>query len=327
MTMVNKKIVDEKNGKLCKCLFRVLLLLSVVTSACAKENGSPTVTYDIKAETLKCRDPFIYLHEPTGIYYLHVNGGGKISCYTSQDLQWWRYQGDSFVPTADFWGKQDFWAPDMYAYQGRYYLFVTFSAPNQKRGTSILVADHPEGPFTPLTNAPITPQDQMCLDGSLYVDEKGDPWLIYCREWLEAIDGEIYAAPLTDDLKALKEKPTLLFRASEAPWVGNITSGETTGKVTDAPFIIRQESNRLMMTWSSFRADNGRYAVGQAYSEGGVTGPWKQVASPLISGGGHAMLFYTKAKRLMISYHAPNSAPSYLTLRKAYIYQDKILVD
>ena len=77
--MVNKKIVDEKNGKLCKCLFRVLLLLSVVTSACAKENGSPTVTYDIKAETLKCRDPFIYLHEPTGIYYLHVNGGGKIS--------------------------------------------------------------------------------------------------------------------------------------------------------------------------------------------------------------------------------------------------------
>ena len=43
MTMVNKKIVDEKNGKLCKCLFRVLLLLSVVTSACAKENGSPTV--------------------------------------------------------------------------------------------------------------------------------------------------------------------------------------------------------------------------------------------------------------------------------------------
>lgn len=312
---------------LCKCLLGTLIMTGVFTSACAKGTDSPDVEYDIKADTFKCRDPFIYLHEPTGIYYLHVNGGGRISCYTSEDLQWWRYQGDSFVPDDEFWGKQDFWAPDMYEYKGKYYLFVTFSAPGRNRGTSILVANRPDGPYVPLTNEPITPADQMCLDGSLYIDEDGAPWLIYCREWLEAIDGEIYAAPLTDDLTALKDEPKLLFKASEASWVGDITSEGVTGKVTDAPFIIRDENNRLIMLWSSYKAENGSYAVGQAYSDDGVTGSWKQVGSPLISRGGHAMLFYTKAGRLMISYHSPNAAPSYLTLRKAYIYQGKILVN
>ncbi len=317
-------------GGICRqgiSLLKTLLFLCLVVTACSKEESRAAVVYDIKAETLKCRDPFIYLHEPSGIYYLHVNGGGKIKCYTSPDLQNWRYECDSFIPEPDFWGKQDFWAPDMYEYKGRYYLFVTFSAQNAKRGVSVLESNRPEGPFFPLTNSPITPEDQMCLDGSLYIDEEGTPWMIYCREWLEAIDGEIYAAQMTKDLSALKGEPKLLFRASEAPWVGDITSGNVTGKVTDAPFIIRQESGRLIMTWSSFRADNGRYAVGQAYSEEGLLGPWYQVAAPLISGGGHAMFFKNKAGRLMTSYHAPNTAPSFLKIRKAYIYQDKLLVE
>ena len=71
------------------------------------------------------------------------------------------------------------------------------------------------------------------------------PWLLYCREWLEAIDGEVYAVRLTDDLKAMKGTPKLLFHASEAPWVGNITAQGVTGKVTDAPFVIRGEDSRV----------------------------------------------------------------------------------
>ena len=124
-------------GGICRqgiSLLKTLLFLCLVVTACSKEESRAAVVYDIKAETLKCRDPFIYLHEPSGIYYLHVNGGGKIKCYTSPDLQNWRYECDSFIPEPDFWGKQDFWAPDMYEYKGRYYLFVTFSAQNAMRG-------------------------------------------------------------------------------------------------------------------------------------------------------------------------------------------------
>ena len=108
-----------------------------------------------------------------------------------KDLSTWKDEGYSFIAKSDFWGQQDFWAPDVYEYEGRYYLFTTFSNAGVKRGTSILVSDSPKGPFTPLVNKAITPSGWMCLDGSLYIDKEGNPWLLFCREWLETIDGEI----------------------------------------------------------------------------------------------------------------------------------------
>lgn len=317
-------------------MIRLFLMSLLLVGSCVDETSNkapespkahPDYIFDIAGVTLKCRDPFIFYDEQTELYYLQVNGGGKIVCYISEDLRWWRNHCVSFTPDKDFWGKADFWAPDMFFYRDKYYILATFSAPGKKRGTSFLVSDKPEGPYAPLVNGPITPSDQMCLDATLYIDENGDPWLIYCHEWVEAIDGEVCAAPLTEDLKALKEEPTLLFKASQATWVGNTTSGDITGKVTDAPFIFQGNDGKLMMIWSSFRADNGRYAVGMAYSEGGVKGPWTQSSSPVVTGGGHAMLFDTKEGRMMISYHSPNTSPSYLTLKKAYIYEDSLIVE
>ncbi len=69
--------------------------------------------------------------------------------------------------------------------------------------------------------------------------KKEIPWLLFCREWLETIDGEIYAQRLAKDLKTTEGDPYLLFKASEAPWVGSIASSGVTGNVTDAPFIYR----------------------------------------------------------------------------------------
>lgn len=307
----------------------VFSTIAMSSSGCSKQldTNIEDPDFNIKAENLKCRDPFIYYHEPSKLYYLHVNGGGKLDYYISKDLKKWKSCGSSFVPSEDFWGKQDFWAPDLYEYNGRFYIFVTLSAPGTKRGTSILVSDSPAGPFTPLVNRPITPSDHQCLDGSLYIDTDGTPWLIYCREWLEVGDGQICAMKLSPDLKQSVSDPVILFRASSASWVGNITSNETTGKVTDAPFIYRKNDGKLIMLWSSFQAGTGRYAIGQAFSDGSVTGPWIQSTSPVKTGGGHAMLFTTSTGQLMISYHSPNTAPSYLTLKKAYLYKGSILID
>lgn len=55
--------------------------LLVSLSACGGGSGSsetgPQTGFDVETESLKCRDPFIYWHEQTDRYYLHVNGGGK----------------------------------------------------------------------------------------------------------------------------------------------------------------------------------------------------------------------------------------------------------
>jgi len=283
--------------------------------------------YDLKISDMHIRDPFILVDRENQVYYMHVNGDKKVKVYKSKDLTTWKDMGTSFAPGSDFWGKSDFWAPDVYLYKGKYYLFITLSAPNTKRGTSILVSDKPEGPFKPLVNKAVTPTEWMCLDGALYVDKNNTPWILYCHEWLEVGDGEVVAQKLKDDLTETIGDPVVLFKASAAPWVGDITSGTSTGKVTDAPFIYRQDNGQLIMLWSSFRKD-GKYAIGQATSKSGsVTGPWTHEPESLNGDdGGHAMLFNDIKGRLMISYHSPNSNTERPIIKQVYINNGKVVM-
>lgn len=320
--------------KLKHSIFSLLLLIGACIVSCSNDDGQVSTTepdevegesFTIPVSSLRLRDPFILVDKKTSMYYLHFNNNLKIRVYKSKDLSTWRDEGYSFIAKSDFWGQQDFWAPDVYEYDGRYYLFTTFSNIGVKRGTSILVSDSPNGPFTPLVNKAVTPSNWMCLDGSLYIDKEGNPWLLFCREWLEVIDGEIYAQRLSKDLKTAEGDPHLLFKASEAPWVGSITSAGVTGSVTDAPFIYRLDDGKLIMLWSSFRKKDGKYAIGQAISESGnVLGPWVQEAETLNNDdGGHAMVFKDFKGRLMISYHAPNSQTEHPMIVPIYVKNGK----
>ena len=146
----------------------------------------------------------------------------------------------------------------------------------------------------------MTPEGWHCLDGTLYVDRKGEPWLVFCHEWLQVDDGQICAVPLSEDLGEAAGEPVILFRASDGPWTG-------AGGVTDGPFLHRLPDGKLLMLWSSF-TPGGSYAISYAISMSGeITGPWKQRKDPLYSlDGGHGMLFYTFSGQLMMACHCPN---------------------
>ncbi|PST81832.1 glycosyl hydrolase family 43 [Pedobacter yulinensis] len=284
--------------------------------------------YPIPVQNLRVRDPYILKDDASKTYYLNVSTGSGFKTYSSRDLANWRDDGISFAPPADFWGRSDFWAPDTYAYQGKYYLFATFSGSNGKRGTSILVADKPGGPFQPLVNRAVTPGSWMSLDGSLYVDDAGQPWIVFCREWLEVTDGQIVAQRLSSDLKDAVGEPIVLFSASKAAWTGTITHGSTVGYVTDAPFLYRAKNGELLMTWSSF-TKAGKYAIGLSRSASGtLAGPWKHDAVPLNDDdGGHAMLFTDFSGQLTISYHAPNSQTERAVVYKVSENNGKLLIN
>jgi len=150
------------------------------------------------------------------------------------------------------------------------------------------------------------------------VDEKGNPWLLYCREWLEIKDGQIIAQRLSKDLKKTLGQPIVLFSASQAAWTGSISAYGVTGFVTDAPFIYKTSDGQLQMLWSSFTKNN-RYAIGIAKSKTGkLEGPWELEPYPINSDdGGHAMLFHDLDGKIKISYHAPNTYPSRMVIRDA----------
>lgn len=290
-------------------IFSILFFIIITLPSVGNDNKEipkkPKGGFDIDISDMSARDPFIFADPKTKMYYLAVNGGTNVKMYASKDLKKWKDLGVVFQPKADFWGKTDFWAPDLYFYKGKYYLFVTFSGEDKMRGTSILVAEKASGPYQPLVNAPTTPAHWMALDGALYIDDNDVPWMLYCHEWLQVKDGEIVAQQLSGDLKTMVGEPIVLFKASEAPWTpDNKADGNY---VTDAPVINKMPDGRLVMTWSSFGSD-GKYNIGVCYSDNGLKGPWIHGKDGLVDNdGGHAMLFKDFQGQMKISYHSPNS--------------------
>lgn len=263
------------------------------------------------------RDPFILPLPETRHYVMYgttdpqpFGAGVGFDAYTSSDLEHWQGPFPVFRPPSGFWGTANFWAPEVHHYAGSYFMLATFTAPGRRRGTQVLRAERPLGPFLPLSEGPVTPADLECLDGTLYV-ENGVPWLVFCHEWLQAGDGRMLAVPLTPDLRQPAGPATALFSASSARWVRELSLESQglpyRGHVTDGPFLFRR-SGRLMMLWSSF-SERG-YAVGLAASENGVLGPWIQRDRPLYDeGGGHAMIFRSFEGRYLLALHRPNTPP------------------
>jgi hypothetical protein len=160
------------------------------------------------------------------------------------------------------------------------------------------------------SEGPVTPRDWECLDGTLYMDDRGQPWMVFCHEWVQVEDGEMCALPLTSDLRSPAAKPTQLFRASEAAWAKPFeANGRTANRVTDGPFLHRLPSGKLLMLWSTTGYEG--YAMGYALSESGsILGPWLQSPRPVYGkDGGHGMLFRDFSGRLWMTLHHPNNSP------------------
>ncbi|WP_040950098.1 glycoside hydrolase family 43 protein [Gorillibacterium massiliense] len=260
------------------------------------------------------RDPYILPVPSVKKYYLYGTEGATawsgnpvgFDAYVSEDLIHWEGPHAVFRPAEGFWSDHHYWAPEVYAFGEKYVMFASFKADRICRGTQALVADHPLGPFCPLGERPLTPPDWECLDGTLYTDEDGNHWMIFCKEWLQVKDGEMYAIPLSHNLDMPAGEPVLLFRASQAPWSKPGGGGE---HVTDGPFLHRMESGELIMLWSS--GGTKGYTMGIARSlSGKVTGPWKQGTQPLFGeDGGHGMIFRDLDGRLRMTIHSPNAHP------------------
>jgi len=270
----------------------------------------------ISLTNLHIRDPFILPVEQGRNYYLVASSGRAVTVRQSGDLNTWGEPKTVFSIPEKFWGGDAIWAPEMHLYRGRYYLFTTFMnkepigehwtnwPPRVHRGTQVLVADTPLGPFKPSTDRSQTPTNEMALDGTLWVEE-GNPYMVYCQEWVQVRDGCIKLVRLSEDLSDTVGEPQLLFKGSEVPWAPR---GQDR-YITDGPALYRSKSGKLLMLWSSF-SDTG-YTTGIAIADSGkVVGPWRHQTEPFFrEDGGHAMIFRRFDGALMVSLHSPNRSP------------------
>lgn len=257
----------------------------------------------MKLKDIYIRDPFMMIEGDT--YYL----------YGSTDPQTWKGKADGFKVyiskdlenfeekvifenSDDFWAYEQFWAPEVHKYNGKYYLFAAFSKGDNVRRCQILSSDSPVGPFVPFDNL-LFPNETSNLDATFFKDDDGKLYTVYCREWTDIKDGEMCLAELDENL-AVKGEIKTLFKASDAPWVVEV---EPECYVTDGPFIRRKKDGGYIMLWSSHGVEG--YAMGMAVADK-LDGKWIHIEKPLITkNGGHGMVFEMDGK-LYITYHMPN---------------------
>lgn len=261
------------------------------------------------------RDPFVLPWE--GKYYLYgtrsetafAKKADGFDVYVGTDLENWEGPIEVFHRSADFWATRYFWAPEVHVWDGKFYMFATFSDNKNKQGTAILRSDSPLGPFKPWSDGTVTPENWRCLDGTFYVAQNGVPYMVFCHEWKEVKDGTICAVKLSDDLKKAIGVPRVLFHASLGkPAVRSFIFGNY---VTDGPFFFRTEDGRLHMLWSSF-GQNHKYVQALAYSSNDdIDGVWTVRKELLFDkDGGHGMIFRTFEGEYMLTLHSPNKTKS-----------------
>jgi arabinan endo-1,5-alpha-L-arabinosidase len=289
------------------------------------EQGFRTIK-TMQSDEIHVRDPFVFPYASEGIYYLFgttfADGCGDkdpiFEVYASKDLQTWTGPYVAFQPLKGFWGVRHYWAPEVFEVDGKFYMFASFKGGiGENRGTGILIADHPAGPYREHSEGPVTLSGHECLDGTYYEDDNGQRWIIFCHEWTELYEGKIKTLRLTNDLKASYGEPVTILNAAEMNWIRLFGDPriEKTGYLTDAPFMYKARNGELLMLWSSYSIPHysdtgiGGYTVAIARSvSGSVEGPWTHDKRLFMDqNAGHSSLFRDFQDQLWICTHYPDT--------------------
>lgn len=254
------------------------------------------------------RDPFVLFEN--GQYYMYgtraANFGimtGGFDVYISSDLMNWSKPIECFNSDKFHLNAGANWAPEVHKYKGEYYMFATFMQENGLRGTYILKADNPLGPFVPHSDGAITPNAWECLDGTLYISRDEKPYIIFCHEHTQIIDGTICFAQLNDSLSELVTEPTTIFAASSYPGISKLQ--ESQHLVTDGPFLYRTKTDELLMIWSSFIKEQYVELVVK-FADGEIGKNFVHLPPVIDNDGGHGMIFRDKDS-LHFTFHSPNT--------------------
>ncbi len=309
------------------------------------QTRNPEIRHDVPLDSIRLSDPAILADQKTKMYYMTGTGG---MMWRSHDLKLWEgpFRVTEFDKDSWMGPNPMIWAAELHQTgDGWYYYFATFTNREvkidtvrgnviERRACQVLRSDNPMGPYRTFGDATYLPAYRPTLDGTLWRDTDGKPYMVFCGEWLQNWNGTIEKIELKLDFRGTVGEPKILFRASDSPWSrekdsdGNITWN----KVTDGPWLFRTGTGRLGMLWTSWVF--GDYTQGVAYSESGtLDGPWIQEPNPITPPNfGHSMLFQRFDGQWMMSIHSHSNDHRGRTVRIPHLFEvdlsgDKLIVN
>jgi len=293
-------------------LFTALFILLLNTTA--KAQGTKVVnTATFKNPfSIALADPYVLYEAGVG-YFMYGTGGGAekgFGAYTSKDLVNWKYEGQVYYGNNENgWGTGAYWAPEVYKFRGKYYLFYsadwklnpTKELENFRIG--VAVSDKPLGPFIDMTQSPIFDPGYPIIDANVLFDPSGKIYLYYSRccykhsvksevadwakskGWFNEIEESwVYGIELKPDLSGAIGEPKVLLRPplkmndKQAEWESrSVTSKEVNRRWTEGSVAFKKNNLYYLMYSANFFGGKN-YAVGYATSKSPL-GPYTKAAN------------------------------------------------
>lgn len=208
--------------------------------------------------------------------YATNSGGVNIQVARSTDLVRWEMLPDA-LPRLPSWAAQEFgfaWAPEVTTFDGEQFVLYHVARYLGVQCIGVAVSPSPEGPFEPVSEAPLVCQTAQggSIDPATFVDDDGTPYLLWKNDG-NALGGKtwIYIQPLAPDgLRLLGEPVPLLER--DQRWEG---------RLIEAPTLWKRDG-RYYLFYSANDYASPSYAVGYAVA-GSILGPYtKPGREPLL---------------------------------------------
>lgn len=269
-------------------------------------------TTAIKAQFVKTEDVVVHdpvLMEENGVYYLFSTGNG-ITVWSSKDLQQWKPENPVFSEGPQ-WAidtipnfKKHIWAPDIYHYNGTYYLYYSVSAFG-KNTSAIGVAtnstlDRASPKFRWVDHGRVIQSypgvtNWNAIDPNIIDDDKGNAYMSFGSFW----DG-LKLVRLSEDRLSIAEDvaniPTIASRKKDpsAPNPPAIEDNpvDAGGNAIEAPFIFKKGDHYYLFASIDYCCKGIRSTykmiVGRSNK---VTGPYlDDKGQDLARGGGSILL-------------------------------------
>lgn len=302
----------------------ILSLTVILLAGCSKEKENSSASTGTEAEKggnemiylnttpllSNIPDPFV-LKASDGKFYAYGTTDPQIGyrVYISEDMVNWK-SGGLVYKNSRQWQSGDFWAPEVYEYNEKYYLFYT--AREQNTGSlklGVAVADSPSGEFMDLLDTPAFDYGFAMIDAHVFFDEDGRKYLYYSKDCSENIvdtynTSQIFGVELEDNLITAIGEPVLITTPDN--------DRETaTGQYrwNEGPYVIKHKDTYYLMYSSGYYAE-ASYHISYASSQNPL-GPFiKASENPILesdvennfSGPGHNSVFFHEDK-MYIAYH------------------------
>jgi GH43 family beta-xylosidase len=302
--------------------FMLFLLMGVMLTSASCSKGQSTAAQNPPIDTIRTYtnplssitnigDPYI-LKSGSSYYMYCTSSPNGFKVWQSDNMIDWKEKGLALDKNlaGNGWGINSFWAPEVKAIGGKFYMTYSARIANDRMKVRIAVSDSPLGPFINWSEPFLLNDEFSYIDADLFLD--GDKvFMFYSKDCsYNIIDGkhtsQIYVAQMSNDLKSYVNLPVL----ATTP-VQDWESPNSDWRWNEGPFVLKNESTYYLM-FSANVYNGADYSVGYATASNPI-GPWtKYAGNPVlkkllaigVSGPGHnSVTTSLDDKEFFIVYH------------------------